>query len=94
MAMRAGGRDKDRDRDRDRDKDRDRDNNMPGGVMRRRVMPMEGVKELALHDPEFLRRFVTEQGKIMPRRRTGCTPEQQRQIARAIRRARVVGLVK
>ena len=93
MAMRVVARDRDKDRDRDRDRDRD-SNNMMGGVMRRRVMPMEGVKELALNDPEFLRRFVTEQGKIMPRRRTGCTPEQQRQIAKAIRRARIVGLVK
>ena len=74
MAMRVVARDRDKDRDRYRDRDRDRDNNMIGGVMRRRVMPMEGVKELTMHDPEFLRRFVTEQGKIMPRRRTGCTP--------------------
>ena len=92
MAMRVVARE--RDKDRDRDRDRDRDNSMTGGVMRRRVMPMEGVKEVALNDPEFLRRFVTEQGKIMPRRRTGCTPEQQRRIAKAIRRARVVGFVK
>lgn len=44
-------------------------------------------------DIEFLRKFVTESGKILPQRITGVTAKQQRQIKRAIRRARVMGLL-
>jgi small subunit ribosomal protein S18 len=36
---------------------------------------------------------MTERGKIMPARVTGATARQQRQIKRAIRRARVMGLL-
>jgi small subunit ribosomal protein S18 len=37
---------------------------------------------------------MTERGKIMPRRLTGTTAKQQRQIKRAIRRARIMGLLR
>ena len=37
--------------------------------------------------------FLTEQGKILPRRATGVTVQQQRQIAKAIKRARVLSLL-
>ncbi len=43
---------------------------------------------------ELLKKFMTEQGKIMPRRITGATAKQQRQIRRAICQARVLGLVR
>ena len=54
---------------------------------------LEGVKEIDYKDYELLRRFMTDSGKIMPRRLTGATAQQQRQITRAIRRARVMGLL-
>lgn len=44
-------------------------------------------------DVSLLRKFISERGKITPRRRTGCCPLHQREIARAIKRARVAGLV-
>jgi small subunit ribosomal protein S18 len=44
-------------------------------------------------DHELLRKFMTERGKIMPRRITGATARQQRQLRNAIRRARVMGLL-
>jgi small subunit ribosomal protein S18 len=44
-------------------------------------------------DYELLRKFLTERGKIMPRRLTGLSAKQQRAVRRAIERARVLGLL-
>ncbi|MCX6997998.1 MAG: 30S ribosomal protein S18 [Kiritimatiellaeota bacterium] len=44
-------------------------------------------------DAEMLRKFVTEQGRLLPSRITGVTAMQQRQIKRAVRQARVMGLL-
>lgn len=54
---------------------------------------LEGVQEIDYKDHELLRKFMTEQGKILPRRTTGANAKQQRQITRAIRKARVLGLL-
>ena len=45
-------------------------------------------------DTALLRKFISDRGKIRARRVTGVTSQQQRQIARAIRRARVMGLLR
>jgi small subunit ribosomal protein S18 len=42
---------------------------------------------------EMLRRFVTEEGKIRPRRQTGSCSRHQRELARAIKRARHLALL-
>lgn len=44
-------------------------------------------------DTDFLRRFVPERGKIMPRRISGISAKDQRRLARAIKRARAVALL-
>ena len=44
-------------------------------------------------DDEFLRRFVTERGKIAPRRNTGTTARYQRLLSIAIKRARHLALL-
>ncbi len=54
---------------------------------------LEGVEQIDYKDAELLRRFMTERGKIMPRRTTYASAKQQRQIRAAIRRARVMGLL-
>jgi len=41
-------------------------------------------------DPDTLRRFTTERGKILPRRITGTCAKHQRVLAREIKRARVL----
>lgn len=41
----------------------------------------------------LLRRFITEQGKILGRRFTGLTAKQQREVTKAIKQARVLGLL-
>jgi small subunit ribosomal protein S18 len=56
--------------------------------------PLEGVTEIDYKDAELLRKFMTERGKILSRRYTGVTSKQQRQVKRAIRQARVMGLLR
>ena len=44
-------------------------------------------------DVEYLQRFVNEQGKLLPRRVTGISAKRQRQLTRAIKRARHLALL-
>lgn len=44
-------------------------------------------------DPGTLRHFVTERGKIVPRRISGLTAKQQRQLTNAIKHARKIALL-
>lgn len=41
----------------------------------------------------LLRKFISSEGKILPRRITGLSAKQQRYIAKAIKNARMVGLL-
>jgi len=51
------------------------------------------IRYIDYKDPEFLKRFVNEQGKILPRRVTGTSLKYQRKVARAIKRARHLALL-
>lgn len=44
-------------------------------------------------DIDILSRFVTERGKIVPRRLSGVSAKNQRKLAKAIKRARFLGLL-
>ena len=44
-------------------------------------------------DADALRRFMTERGKILPRRITGTCAKHQREVAKAIKRARAICLL-
>ena len=44
-------------------------------------------------DVDFLRRFIPERGKILPRRISGISAKDQRRIAQAIKRARSMALI-
>ncbi|MBR1373391.1 30S ribosomal protein S18 [bacterium] len=44
-------------------------------------------------DVKFLSRYISEKGKIMPSRITNVTAKTQREIARAVKRARFVALL-
>jgi small subunit ribosomal protein S18 len=44
-------------------------------------------------DTKTLRRFISERGKILPRRMTGTCAFHQRQLTAAIKRARVIALL-
>ena len=52
-----------------------------------------GIKYIDYKDPEFLKKFLNEQGKILPRRLTGTSLKFQRRVARAIKRARSLALL-
>lgn len=60
--------------------------------LKRKILVMED-QQVDYRDYELLRKFMTERGKITPGRITGSTAKQQRQVKRAIRRARVMGLL-
>jgi len=51
------------------------------------------IKYIDYKDPEFLKKFVNEQGKILPRRLTGTSLKYQRKVAKAIKRARHLALL-
>lgn len=44
-------------------------------------------------DTELLKRFISERGKILPRRVTGTSAKNQRKVVNAIKRARVMALL-
>lgn len=44
-------------------------------------------------DIDYLKRFIPERGKIMPRRISGVSAKDQRRISRAIKRARSMALI-
>ena len=46
------------------------------------------IKFIDYKDPEFLKKFLNEQGKILPRRITGTSVKFQRKVAPAVKRAR------
>jgi len=52
-----------------------------------------GIKYIDYKDPEFLKKFLNEQGKILPRRLTGTSLKYQRKMATAIKRARHLALL-
>ena len=52
-----------------------------------------GIKYIDYKDPEFLKRFLNEQGKILPRRITGTSLKYQRRVAQAVKRARQIALL-
>ena len=52
-----------------------------------------GIKYIDYKDPEFLLKFVNEQGKILPRRLTGTSLKYQRKVSIAIKRARHLAIM-
>jgi small subunit ribosomal protein S18 len=53
----------------------------------------EGVEEIDYKDIQTLRSYISETGKIIPSRITGTSARYQRQLARAIKRARFLALL-
>ena len=52
-----------------------------------------GIKYIDYKDPEFLKKFLNEQGKILPSRLTGTSLKYQRKVAQAVKRARHLALL-
>jgi small subunit ribosomal protein S18 len=67
----------------------------PRGGMRRRTFNMRlGYKSVELYkNVDLLQRYLSERGKIRPRRQTGLCARDQRRLAQAIKRARHLALL-
>lgn len=60
---------------------------------RRRLSPIKPDEAIDYKDVDLLRKFITERGKILPRRISGLTARQQRDLTTAIKRARMLALL-
>ncbi|MCI5048717.1 MAG: 30S ribosomal protein S18 [Rickettsiales bacterium] len=62
---------------------------------RRKTCPFSGPKAPAIDykDTKLLGRFVSERGKIMPSRITAVSAKKQRELSKAIKRARNLALL-
>ena len=54
---------------------------------------VEKATDIDYKDVTKLKRYITEKGKIMPRRTTGVCAQHQRQLATAVKRARIMALL-
>ncbi len=59
----------------------------------RKKAPDGDVTVIDINDVEFLRRYVSEHGKVLPQRLSGLSSSQQRKVKHGIRRARSMGLM-
>ena len=66
---------------------------MKGEVRRYSKLPREEIDKIDYKNVALLQRFVTERGKIRSRRVTGLSRRDQSKMARAVKRAREVGLL-
>jgi small subunit ribosomal protein S18 len=105
----SGSRRDDRDRDRDRDRDgggRGRGGSSSGGpggggaggrrfYRRKKVdyFSVNKIDHISYRDADMLRQFLGDGGKILPRRHTGLSAQNQRLLKRAIKRARNIALL-
>jgi len=52
-----------------------------------------GIHYIDYKDPEFLKKFLNDQGKILPRRITGNSLKFQRKVATAVKKARQMAIL-
>lgn len=66
-----------------------------GGFRRRKVCQFctDNTAEIDYKNVELLKKYVTERGKILPKRVTGTCAKHQRAVTTAVKRARVVALL-
>ena len=67
-----------------------------GGFKRRKKVDFIAANKIEVvdyKDTELLKRFISERGKILPRRVTGTSAKNQRKVGNAIKRARVMALL-
>lgn len=62
-------------------------------VVFRRKRTLDPQLVIDYKNPEVLKRFITDRGKIIPRRISGANQKQQREICKAVKRARYLSLL-
>ena len=60
---------------------------------KRNPLKAEGIEKVDYKDTKTLRLFISDRHKIRSRRVTGLTPQQQRQVATAVKNAREMALL-
>ena len=62
---------------------------------RKKVDPFAGdkINQIDYKDVSLLKKFISERGKILPRRVTGTSAKTQRKLTNAIKRAKIVALL-
>lgn len=62
-------------------------------IIKRRLSPLKPTENIDYKNIDLLHSFLSDQGKIMPRRSTNLTLKQQRQLAKAVKKARIINLL-
>ncbi len=62
-------------------------------IPRRKTSELNKLSEIPYKDVELLKNYITERGRILPRRITGNTAQTQRALRNAIKRARNIALL-
>lgn len=57
------------------------------------VVKSDGKQVFDYKDPATLAKYVTERGRIIPRSRSGLLAKEQRMLAQAVKRARMLALM-
>lgn len=66
---------------------------MSSSFFKKRLSPIKPGDPIDYKDVDLLKKFITERGKILPRRLTSLTAKQQRDLTNAVKRARIVALL-
>jgi small subunit ribosomal protein S18 len=62
-------------------------------IQKQKTSPLSLNQKIDYKDIDLLKLFITEQGKILPRRATGVTVQQQRKLTKSIKQARILSLL-
>ncbi len=66
---------------------------MSSSFFKKRLSPIKPGDPIDYKDIDLLKKFITERGKILPRRLSGLTAQQQRDLTNAVKRARILALL-
>ena len=66
---------------------------MTNSLFKHKLSPIKPGDPIDYKDVELLKKFITDRGKILPRRLTGLTAKQQRDLTTAVKRARIIALL-
>ncbi len=66
---------------------------MSSSFFKKRLSPIKPGDPIDYKDVDLLKKFITDRGKILPRRLTGLTAKQQRDLTTAVKRARIIALL-
>ena len=66
---------------------------MSSSFFKKRLSPIKPGDPIDYKDVDLLKKFITERGKILPRRLTWLTAQQQRDLTNSVKRARILALL-